>query len=175
RGGGTILEFSVCSLRGALAVAACIACVGFLPGSAAAAGLTWSPVLVDHQAPFGHVNSLHAVSCPTTGFCAAVDGEGNVLTSTNPTGGEGAWAIAPIDGQLTDPRSLGEVVTAISCPTTSLCVAVDNIGNVITSTNPGGGAQAWNAVAVDAPHALLGVSCPTVTRCVAVDGSGDVV
>src|SRR5581483_6109801 len=98
-----------------------------------------------------------------TSFCAAVDGEGQVLTTTNPSGGDGAWAIAPIDGQLTDPRSLGELVTAISCPSASLCVAVDNIGNVITSTNPTGGASAWTVTSVDSPNALLAVSCPAST------------
>src|SRR5437763_289953 len=165
-------------LRSLLALLPLAAAVGVLSGSAgAASGLTWAaPVQVDHQAPFGHTNSFTGVSCPTSSFCAAVDGEGNVLTSTNPTGGESAWAIAPIDGQLTAPRSLGEVLTAVSCPSTTLCVAVDNIGNVITSTNPGAGAPAWSAAAVDAPHALLGVSCaPSTTLCVAVDGSGDVV
>lgn len=37
---------------------------------------------------------------------------------------------------------------AVSCPSVTLCVAVDSLGNVIASTHPAGGASAWRITAV---------------------------
>jgi hypothetical protein len=68
-------------------------------------------------------------------------------------------------------------VNAVSCPSVSLCVAVDDAGNVLSSTNPAGGATAWTAANVDGTNPLNGVSCsssPTLV-CVAVDNVGNVV
>lgn len=64
-------------------------------------------------------------------------------------------------------------IYGISCPSRQLCVAVDASGDVVTSTDPAGGAAAWTAVNVDTA-ALNGVSCPSVTLCVAGDGVGKV-
>jgi len=63
----------------------------------------------------------------------------------------------------------------VSCPSVSLCVAVDSAGNVVTSTNPIGGRRAWTVTRVDRRIALNAVSCPSVSLCVAVDGAGNVV
>src|SRR5579862_4299956 len=54
-------------------------------------------------------------------------------------------------------------LTAVSCPSASLCVAVDDSGNVVTSTNPAGGAHAWTVAHVDGSQILNGISCPTTT------------
>jgi hypothetical protein len=90
-----------------------------------------------------------------------VDSGGNVVTSTNPTGGAGAWSTADIVG--------ASFLSAVSCPTASLCVAVDSAGNVVTSTNPTGGASAWTVTDVTKPGgAIIGVSCPSASLCVAV-------
>lgn len=72
----------------------------------------------------------------------------------------------------------GKALTAVSCPQAppspeALCAAVDNAGNVLTSTNPGGGASAWQKTNIDGAAALTGVSCER-TACIAVDGSGNV-
>ncbi len=62
---------------------------------------------------------------------------------------------------------------AISCPSRSLCVAVDDAGRVLTSTQPTAPAPAWAgaAEAIDS-LALTGVSCPSAALCVAVDAGG---
>jgi hypothetical protein len=111
------------------------------------------------------------VSCPTVSFCVAVDDDGDVLTSTNPTGGAGAWSTTPVDPSAghEDPSSLPSTV---SCPAVSLCVATDDAGSLLTSTNPSGGAGAWTVSRLGGP-ALSGVSCPSASLCVAVAG-GDV-
>jgi hypothetical protein len=64
----------------------------------------------------------------------AVDAVGNVVTSTNPTVGVGAWAVTHVDGT--------HAINAVSCVSAPLCVAADGAGNVVTSTNATGGAVA---------------------------------
>ena len=86
-------------------------------------------------------HTLYGVSCATASLCVAVDDAGNVVTSTDPTGGAAKWTAANVDGS----NSLRDV----SCPSTSLCVAVDNVGNVVTATDPTGGSAAWTAASVD--------------------------
>lgn len=147
---------------GLLAVSLVALAIGLQPPAASAAGpLSWSaPVPIDQpQVP------LTAVSCPSASLCVAVDVEGDVLTSTNPTGGASAWTTTPVDAS--------HFLNAIACPTTSLCVAVDGHGNVVTSTDPTGGASAWTVASVSS--ALNKVSCPTSTFCAASTGGGEVV
>jgi hypothetical protein len=86
-----------------------------------------------------------------------------------------SWSVpALIDHQA--PFS-GNVVTGLSCPSTSLCVGVDDVGNVLTATNPTGGLGAWTLTSVhpsNSGNGLSAVSCPSTTLCVAVDVNGDV-
>jgi hypothetical protein len=130
-------------------------------GARAASPLSWSaPATIDGS------NNLLGVSCPSTSLCVAVDGNGNVVTSTDPAGG-GGWTVANVDG--------ANEFDGVSCPSTSLCVAVDAHGNVVTSTNPTGGAVAWSApTAIDGSNKLWAVSCPSTSLCVAVDAYGNV-
>jgi hypothetical protein len=51
-------------------------------------------------------------------------------------------------------------VDSISCPSTTLCVAVDSAGNVVGSTGPTGGASAWTTSEVDGRTPLDAISCP---------------
>jgi hypothetical protein len=112
--------------------------------------------------------SLTGVSCPTTNFCVVVDNKGYVMWSRKPTGGVKHWS-KPVQVDTTAAAGGGPAgFAAISCPTVTLCVAVDNVGQVVTSTDPMGGASAWTtAVLPDAPS-LTGVSCPSATLCVIV-------
>jgi hypothetical protein len=65
-------------------------------------------------------------------------------------------------------------LNAVSCPSTTLCVAVDESGNVVTTTNPLGGG--WTRpVRIDTfGGGLTAVSCPTSRFCVAGDANGNV-
>jgi hypothetical protein len=75
--------------------------------------------------------SVIGVSCPSASLCVAGDTGGNVLTSTNPTGGSSAWSSALID---TPPSC-----NAQSCLVAQL-YAYDNQGTrVLDSTPPGAG------------------------------------
>jgi hypothetical protein len=41
------------------------------------------------------------------------------------------------------------------------------VGNIISSTNPAGGAQAWSLDALVSGESILGASCPSTSLCVA--------
>src|SRR5450759_3504308 len=57
--------------------------------------------------------------------------------------------------------------------TASLCVAVDESGNVLSSGSPGSGG--WTIASIDPGHHLRAVSCSSQSLCVAVDGTGNVI
>ena len=81
-----------------------------------------------------------------------------------------AWA-GPVHSD-SSPGTLG--VTAVSCQSTTLCVAVDDAGNFLSSSAPGGGTWSLPA-AIDSstsPH-LTAVSCPSAAQCFAVDTTGN--
>jgi hypothetical protein len=112
--------------------------------------------------------SLTGISCPTTSFCVVVDNQGDVTYSRKPTGGVKHWS-KPIQVDTTAAAGGGPAGFAgISCPTVTLCVAVDNVGQVVTSTNPTGGASAWTTAVLPNTPSLTGVSCPSATLCVIV-------
>ncbi len=133
---------------------------------------------------------LTSVSCPATTLCVAVDAAGNVVTSESPTAGAGAWAVSKVDSSPASSNSdnAGSVrLRGVSCPSISLCVAVDAAGNVLSSTNPAGGPTAWTLTHADTNRSygcgggglacqppLVGISCPSTLLCAAVDFSGNV-
>jgi hypothetical protein len=135
-------------------------------------------------------NELTGISCPSTALCVAVDAVGSVLLTTLPTAGAGAWSAASVDKNATALNTDTGTTTltrSISCPSTTLCVAVDAVGDAFVSTDPTGGAGAWTASYIDPGRTrgcttaglgcqapLVGVSCPSTTLCAAVDFSGDI-
>ena len=146
------------------------------PTGAANSGakLRWStPVRLPNQASF-HGSTLGNVSCPSTTFCVFLDDHGNAVSSTTPLAGATGWTVTNIHVSV-GPNSSGPWLTGLSCPSISLCVAVDNDGNVITSADPTGGPSKWRTSRVDGDMYLTGVSCPSTTLCVAVDTFGNVV
>ncbi len=78
-------------------------------------------------------------------------------------------AAAEIDG--------GQALSAISCPSLGLCVAVDGAGRALVSTRPGvAGGASWSApFAIDGSTALTSISCASTSMCVALDGEGHAV
>lgn len=174
-------------VAGALAAQACLA-----PAESLAASPWSGPELIDHQPPYdaqqpaANRTPLVAVSCPSTSLCVAVDNQGNVATSRDPTAGAFAWKLTHVDSSFNQSLFSPGGLAGLSCPSASLCVAVDGSGNVITSTNPGSGRPTWRLSHVDSATkspvdqpgggrpGLSGVSCPTTSFCVAVDTAGDV-
>src|ERR1700753_229666 len=55
--------------------------------------IAWDvPVQIDPRS----AAPLSAISCPSTQLCLAVDGSGDLVSSSNPTGGPAAWTTADI-------------------------------------------------------------------------------
>ena len=129
---------------GALACIAAPLCV---------AGATSVPALTASGNPTGGAGAWHeaaldnqsieinGISCPTASLCVAVDFGvytdsssefSSIDTSTNPTGGDSAWTSTFDQASFSDPA----VLEAVSCPSITLCVAVDSRGNVVASTAP---------------------------------------
>jgi len=106
---------------------------------------------------------LESISCPDPGFCIAVSGKnyfgghgnqntGKVLTTTDPTGPGSAWRVT----QLDPPVDL----KAVGCASRSFCVAVAKNGYIFKSTNPAGGASAWDLIGTPGgPGNLESVAC----------------
>jgi hypothetical protein len=106
----------------------------------------------------GLTGEIDAVSCAGDACLAA--GNSSLVFSVRRTTWSGPTAP---DGAST--------ITALSCVTSSTCVAVDDNGDALTA-----GAGVWSAPqSVDPGRVLTAVSCPTVTFCAAVDNAGDVV
>jgi hypothetical protein len=98
------------------------------------------------------------ITCPSPSLCFATDGFGRVFTSTDPAAG--AWAVTDVPG-----------LSALSCPSVSLCVGVGG-EFVYTSTNPTGGAAAWTPALLH--PGLTEIACPSTALCVATDTTGNV-
>ncbi len=111
---------------------------------------------------------IRGVSCPSASLCIAVTYEGLIYSSTNPTGGAGAWNTVDLDGRGPNTHMYG-----ISCPTASFCAASAGRGKVVTSTNPTGEASDWTVTQLDHSVELRGVSCSSAAQCVAVGDDGD--
>jgi hypothetical protein len=118
---------------------------------------------------------LRGISCASAAFCVAVgdDGEGIrpeltdqalLAGSTAPLGG--AWNVAPMPGR--------QSLFGISCPSASLCVSGDTLGNLLVSSNPNGGSGAWRQIDSGASVQITDVDCPSTSHCLAIDSNGDV-
>lgn len=142
----------------------------------------WIAVRVDDGRDVnGEGQGLTAMSCPSVSLCVGVDGAGDVVSSTDPTGGAGAWTVSFVDDginyecyhyDLTGP-TCQPGLWAVSCASPSFCVAADDAGNLLSSSDPAGGASAWSGAgkygAGPMSAAFDGVSCPSVAFCAVVD------
>jgi WD40-like Beta Propeller Repeat len=60
-----------------------------------------------------------------------------------------------------------EPISAVSCPSPSLCVAGDWAGDILTSTNPASGRSAWSMAPISAGFGpeVSDLSCPSASLC----------
>ncbi len=128
--------------------------------AAATPSLSWSvPTIFDQ----GNVPS--GVSCASESQCVAVDSQGNVLSTPDPTASHPSWSVVAKDE--------GKPLDAVSCVEGGPCIAVDNRGDVLVGS--GSGASSWSPpTPIDSGRALTGVSCASTSLCVAVNEEGDV-
>jgi hypothetical protein len=96
----------------------------------------------------------------------------------------GPYAYPPVDSLLLNSNGFAAwrathtypriFLEGVSCPSVSLCVATDNVGNLVSTTAPSGGREAWSIANVDGQIEVHSVSCPSPSLCVAVDQHGNV-
>lgn len=111
---------------------------------------------------------LTGISCPSKNLCVAVDANGELTYSTIPNGGQKDWSTPVQIDSVAATAGSYVGLAGISCPTTKLCVAVDNSpnGGVLVSTNPTGGASTWRRARLGTGAQLTSVSCPSSKLCV---------
>lgn len=105
---------------------------------------------------------LSGVACASPSLCVSGDFSGDMLSSTNPSGGLPAWQLTHV-GTTSFSR--------FSCPSSSLCVGGAQSG-VVTSGTPTGGDGAWTVSAIPGSGTIASVSCPSTTLCVGSTRAG---
>jgi YVTN family beta-propeller protein len=143
-------------------------------------GATWTGQAIDagYTASRNELQ-LNGISCASAQLCLAVDNNGDALTTDN---GGSTWT-GPTDTNQNDPSPTIDgtnYLASVSCPSTGLCVAVDNVGNILSTTDPvdgapGGKGATWTSTNVDGGIRLLSVSCPSTSLCLIAAGNGDVI
>jgi hypothetical protein len=117
--------------------------------------------------------AITGVACPSAQLCVAVDAAGRVLHSTDPIGTAATSWTRPVRVNPTLQATGGFAgFSAISCPTTSFCLAVGNGASdqIAYTTDPTGPASAWTLTTIGNGVLLDTVSCASATMCV-VGGS----
>jgi hypothetical protein len=134
-------------------------------------GTAWSkPQEIDSIPPANQT----AVSCASSAFCAAIDDSGDVelfngtrwtkSSEIDPSGGgyKAQNCASNQEGTCGAPA-------AISCASSSFCVAVDGTGSVFSFN----GSNWSSAAAVDQQASIVALSCaPSSSFCVAIDSVG---
>ena len=128
--------------------------------------------------------SAGVLTCSADNLCVSANGE-QIDANTDPSSPSPTW----IATELPTVTGVGEsgapstgFVSSVSCPSTQLCVAVDDVAGYAFTGNPTEPGS-WTATKIDSPlsgfpvgaRALTGVSCPPSGACVAVDAAGNVI
>jgi hypothetical protein len=81
---------------------------------------------------------INSASCVSARACVLVDSNGDVLTSTDPAGGAGAWTFANVVPYVgaEDFEGVGNHMFGVSCPAVSFCAVAGNQGQIYTSADP---------------------------------------
>jgi hypothetical protein len=115
--------------------------------------------------------SLESLACASPALCVAVGGL--VQTIADPRAGADARSTIKILPAINEFNSDSNELHGVWCASSSLCLAVENRGYVLRSTDPRAGARAaWTVKRVDDLHALQAISCVSPSLCVTVDDHG---
>lgn len=112
--------------------------------------------------------AITGVACPALNLCVAVDAHGQVMHSTSPDIAAKYWTKPRRVDAATQPGGGFVGFSAIACPSTQLCIAVDNAvnGQVAYTTDPAGPARDWKIATIGTGVTLDSVACATVNLCV---------
>jgi hypothetical protein len=134
-----------------------------------------------HRSRAEHVSG-DLIACPTAHFCAVATPT-KIEISRDPTAVAPKWTVAAPEvvsiacagsnGHPTCPAR----ITALTCPSAGLCVAVDNAGNAIVVEHLATGisvSEEIHIVGGETLDPLEAVSCPSLKLCAVTDQHGDV-
>lgn len=117
---------------------------------------------------------LSGVSCRSSTLCLAGDSRGNVVATRHPLSAS-AWRLSRVDVPTFGGHgSSNDNFVYPFCASSSLCLAVDALGNFVESRQPGASAPRWRYAVAGDSASLDGGSCPSISLCVTVDEGGDV-
>lgn len=133
---------------------------------------TWHPTQLPVQ--FTNVYGVYSgVSCASNSFCVAYASEGKIATSANPTSASPTWTSAYIDTTYsTMPYGAqSNDLWDFDCSAMEFCAGIDRGGNVVTSTDPDGGADKWHVAELSGgPNVFSGflpaIACESNAFCV---------
>jgi hypothetical protein len=115
--------------------------------------------------------ALTGVACSSRSQCTAIDNDGMEITFQPLTGKRiTATSIDRSVGLDAPSGDSYDKLDDISCPSVTICVAVDTRGDAV-AFNPRSKHSVKPTIA-DAGQILTSISCPTTHRCVAVDAAG---
>ncbi len=117
-------------------------------------------------------NVVMALTCASSVLCIAATHNGLVYTSTNPAGGVGTWVLT--QNGLPLPAGWGggpDYAYAASCPSPTLCIAVDGQNTLWSTTDPTT-AGTWVITSTIPAGPAPRVTCPTPTLCLVADTTG---
>jgi hypothetical protein len=143
-------------------------------------GLTWSaPYSADPSWDEYEPTAITSISCPSSSLCLATDKLGNIIESTEPVTqaqNDEQWTVLNSIDAGAGSLNGSPGVRGISCPSTTLCVAVDGSGNILYTETPTAVHQGgWTVVSsLNPAGGITGISCPTTSECVITDQGGDI-
>ncbi len=112
----------------------------------------------------GKPAGFNGITCPTSTFCALVNGYYASVVTFNPR-------------RLHAPRTSATLehgtafLNGVDCPSVSVCLLESEAGGLWVSTNPTGPVTAWIRTPIRRGGVINGVACQP-KWCVAVDGAG---
>jgi hypothetical protein len=143
-------------------------------------GLTWSPPYsADPSWDENEPTAITSISCPSSSLCLATDELGNIIESPDSVQqaqNNEQWTVLNSIDAGAGSLNGSPGVRGISCPSTTLCLAVDGSGNVLYTETPAAVHQGgWTVVSsLNPAGGITGISCPTTTECVLTDQGGDI-
>ncbi len=112
----------------------------------------------------GKPAGFNGISCPTSSFCALVNGFYAAVVTINPRRPRAASTKATLEHGTA-------FLNGVNCPSVSVCLLESGSGGLFVSTNPTGPATAWVRTPIHHGGVIDGVACQP-RWCIAMDGAG---
>jgi hypothetical protein len=115
-------------------------------------------------------NGLADLSCPSVGFCMALDAEedagaGQVLTSSAPAAKRSAWVRSNWPAAYLGP---------VACASSALCLVGSSVSATLyASTDPGAAMPSWTPIHLQ--RRIASLACPSLTLCVGTNTAHEIV